>query len=167
MTNTRSTQAPASKADLVRQAIDALNRHDVAAARGAWAESAVWRVAGETYRGPHEIAGYFEQMFAAMPDWHLEVLATGEQDTDVFVHWRLTGHHAGAFDGIEPTGKPISLEGIDHFVLDGDRIASNTIVFDQLEFARQIGMMPAAGSTAERLTKAMFNVRTKALARLR
>lgn len=64
---------------------------------------------------------------------------------DVFAHWHLTGRHIGRLNGIAPTGRSISLDGIDHFVVD-DVIASNTVMFDHLEFARQIGMLPAGGS---------------------
>ena len=51
-------------------------------------------------------------------------------------------------------------------VEDG-RVAGDNIYYDQLTFARQIGMLPRKGSLADRLMTAGFNVTTKARAALR
>ena len=40
-------------------------------------------------------------------------------------------------------------------------------VFDQMQFARQIGLLPPDGSAADRATKAAFNAKTRLLARVR
>jgi hypothetical protein len=45
-------------------------------------------------------------------------------------------------------------------VRDG-KVVSNFVVFDQLQYARQIGMMPPDGSTTDRAMKGVFNARTK------
>ena len=63
--------------------------------------------------------------------------------------------------GIAPTGNPVELDGIDHFVIRDGKVESNFVVFDQLQFARQIGMMPADGSTADRAMNAAFNAKTR------
>ena len=46
-------------------------------------------------------------------------------------------------------------------------MASNFIVADQMEYARQLGMIPSDGSAADRGMKAAFNLRTKLARRLR
>ncbi len=56
---------------------------------------------------------------------------------------------------------------MDHFVVRDGTVASNFVVFDQMQFARQIGMLPADGSAADRAMKAAFNAKTRLLARLR
>ncbi|MGB9374214.1 MAG: hypothetical protein WCA82_08655 [Jiangellales bacterium] len=43
----------------------------------------------------------------------------------------------------------------------------NTIYYDGLAFARQIGLLPAEGSSADRALQAVFNARTYALARVK
>jgi hypothetical protein len=46
-------------------------------------------------------------------------------------------------------------------------VAQNTVYYDGLAFARQIGMLPREGSTADRAVLAAFNATTKAKTRLR
>jgi hypothetical protein len=97
----------------------------------------------------------------------MEVVAIAEQGDDVFVHWQLTGTHSGTFQGIDATGRRIALDGIDHFVVRDGRVVSNFVVFDQMQFARAIGMLPPDGSRADRAMKAAFNARSRLTARLR
>jgi len=46
-------------------------------------------------------------------------------------------------------------------------VVSNFVVVDQLQYARQIGMMPPDGSAADRAMKAAFNLRTKVAGKLK
>ena len=63
--------------------------------------------------------------------------------------------------GIEPTGKHIEIRGMDLFELEDGKLVSNTSYFDGASFARQIGMLPADGSGADRAMKSAFNAVTK------
>lgn len=158
----------ATNAELIRWAFDVLNTHDVTALKPYWTESTRERFPNATCVGPDEIGAYFEATFAAVPDFRIEIVALAEQGDDVFVQWRLTGTHSGAaWQGIGPTGKTLELDGIDHFVVRDGKVESNFVVFDQLQFARQIGMMPADGSPADRAMKAAFNGKTQLLQRIK
>jgi steroid delta-isomerase-like uncharacterized protein len=156
-----------SNGELIRWAFDTLNQRDVAALRSFWTDETTERFPDKTCHGADEIAAYFEATFAAIPDWHMEVVGLVEQGEDVFVQWHLTGTHAGQLLGIAATGKRISIDGIDHFVVRDGKVISNFVVVDQLQYARQIGLMPSDGSAADRAMKAAFNVRTKLARRLR
>jgi steroid delta-isomerase-like uncharacterized protein len=159
--------AQASNAELVRWAFDMLNQRDVAPLREFWTDATVERFPDRTCHGADEIAAYFENTFAALPDFHIEVLTLAAQGDDVFVQWRITGTHEGPLLGIEATGKPIALDGIDHFVVRDGKVISNFVVTDQLDYARQLGMIPPDGSPADRAMKATFNARTKLARRFR
>jgi hypothetical protein len=63
--------------------------------------------------------------------------------------------------GIAPTGKKLTIDGMDHFVIGDGSVRSNFIVFDQMQYARQIGMMPPDGSSADKAVKGAFNARTR------
>ena len=69
--------------------------------------------------------------------------------------------------GIEPTGRPVDLRGMDLIDVEDGRVAGNNIYYDQLAFARQIGMLPTEGSLADRLMTAGFNLATTARATVR
>ena len=161
---TISPPANATYAELIRWAFGMLNRQDVSPLKRYWTSDTVERFPDRTCRGPEEVARYFEDMFAAMPDFQFEIIAMAEQGEHVFVHWRLTGTHGGPMLGIEPTGKPVAIDGMDHFVIRDGAVVSNFVVFDQMQYARQIGMMPPDGSAADKAIKRAFNVRTKLLA---
>jgi len=61
----------------------------------------------------------------------------------------------------------VSIDGIDHFVIRDGRVVSDFVVFDQMQYARQIGMMPPDGSAGDKAFKAAFNARQKIAAKLK
>ncbi len=151
----------ASNGERVRWTFETLNAHDVEPLMTFWGPQAVERFPDATCVGARAIADYFLAIFAALPDLHIEILALAEQGEDVFVQWKLTGTHRGRFAGIEPTGCAIALDGIDHFVVRDGKVVSNFVVFDQMEVARALGLLPPDGSQADRALKAAFNAKTK------
>jgi len=151
---------------VIRWTFDRLNAHDASSLRQIYDDESVSHFPQRVCRGADEIVRFWVETFTGMPDFHVEILALAEHSDDVFVHWRLTGTQRGPLQGIAPTGKPIALEGMDHFVVREGRIRSGFVAFDQMEYARQLGMFPADGSPADRLMKTAFNARTQLTRRL-
>lgn len=159
--------ADAPNTDLVRWTVDVINTHDVTPLKEIWRD-AVEYFPGRVCRGPEEISAYFNESFAAMPDFRLEIQGIAGDGDSVFIRWILTGTFNGEpFEGVAATGSSLKLNGADHFVIRDGRVVSNHVVYDQLEFARQIGMMPPDGTAADRALKGAFNVKTRAVAKLR
>ena len=157
-----------TNSEVVQRVFDAINAHDVAALREVWAPDVVERFPDKTCRGQEELAAHFTGLFAALPDFRMEVLRTVEDGETVFAHWRLTGTHTGGqFSGIDPTGKAIVLDGMDEFAIRDGKVASNFVVFDQMEVGRQLGLLPPDGSPPDRALKAAFNAKTKVAEALR
>ena len=115
----------------------------------------------------NELAAYFSDKFASIEGFRLEVVVIVESGEDALVHWRMTGRHSGTLLGIAGTGKAIALDGMDHFVLRDGKALTNTVVFDQMSFARQVGLLPPDRSAVDKALKAAFNARTKAADALR
>jgi limonene-1,2-epoxide hydrolase len=153
--------------ELLRWVFDRLNDHDVASLRRFWTPETVEYFPDATCRGADEVASYFEDKFANIEAFHLEPLAIVVDGDDALVHWRMTGRHVGPVLGIEGTGRSIELHGIDHFVLGEATVISNTVVFDQLSFARKVGLLPEDRSALDRALKAAFNTRTRLLTAVR
>ena len=147
----------------VRSYFDAVARRDLRAITDHWREDGVDDIVPVgVLRGRAEIREYYESVFAAMPDASTTVtrLIAGEQSCAV--EWRVEGTFDGAaYMGIEPTGKHVELRGFDLFELEDGDIVSITGYFDGTAFARQIGMLPADGSGADRAMKSAFNTVTK------
>lgn len=159
-------QQLSDNAELVRSIFARLNEHDLDAVFPYWTERTVERFPDRTVHGATEIAAYFQELFRALPDWHIEIIALAADGENVLVRWQLTGTHRGELLGLAPTGKRINIEGVDHFVIRDGKIVANTVIVDQLEYARQLGMMPPAGSALERAMKSAMNVRTALAERL-
>src|SRR3954449_6258819 len=140
-----------SNSELLSRTFELINAHDVSALRPMWTAETFERFPDRTCRGPDEMAAYFEELFATLPDLHMEVITVAVEGEDAFVRWRLTGTPPGAaYAGIEPTGRGIELDGIDHFVVRDGKVASNFVVFDQMQVGRALGLLPADGSPADR-----------------
>ena len=147
----------------IRAYFEAIDNQDLDAIVEHWSEDSVDDiVAVGVLRGHDEMRQYFASLFAAVPDARMTVtrLVAGEQSCAA--EWRIEGTFDSApYMGIEPTGKHVEVRGLDLFELEDGQIVSNTGYFDGAAFARQIGMLPADGSGADRAMKSAFNAMTK------
>jgi steroid delta-isomerase-like uncharacterized protein len=142
---------------------DAMSRRDAAAMAEYWREDGVEDVVPiGLLRGVDEIRAFLDATFAAVPDARTTVGRIVAGERTCAVEWRLEGTFDGAaFMDIEPTGKHVEVRGFDLFELEDGQIVSNTAYYDGAAFARQIGMLPADGSGADRAMKSAFNAVTK------
>jgi steroid delta-isomerase-like uncharacterized protein len=169
-TKTRTTRARTTAvADQARSLVEAVGRRDIGALRANWDEESVndFVVLG-TFRGREALTAFFKELFAALPELAMEVEGVVADGDTAVVQWRLTGTHSGApFQGIAPTGRSIDLRGVDVMTFDGEHIRLNTVYYDGAAFARQVGLLPAQGSTADKALLGAFNAATAAKQRLR
>lgn len=153
--------------EAVTRYFDALARHDLDAAVACWRPGGLDRMVGQgedPLVAPHGIREYFGALFAAFPDFAFEPLETTTEDARTTVRWRATATFAGpgSFQGFEPNGARVTLEGCDCFTVGADGlIEQNHAYVDSGDVARQLGLLPAPDSPAGvRLTK-LVNIRTK------
>ena len=109
----------------------------------------------EAMHGHAEVRAFLEALWHAVPDMTFELLdgpyiVPGEPRASF--HWRGSGTFTGRMDppGFAPTGRRWEVDGVDFQVYRGGRIAKLRVIFDLMTVSRQLGVMPAAGSTAER-----------------
>jgi len=156
-----------SAAQVVNDYFAALSRRDVEAMAGYWAPDGQEHIAGQVDAvGPSGVREYFSELFAAFPDFSLTVETTVADGDKVAVHWRASATMSGPLWGLEPTGAHVELEGIDLLTVRDDLIIRNDAVPDGMSLARQIGLVPPAGSALEGRLFAAFNARTKAARRV-
>ncbi len=148
---------------------DAIARRDLDAAAACWAPGGIDHVApvGEL-RVPDEWRVYFGSLFAACPDFRYEVLGVVSEGDRVAVQWRAGGTFArGRFQGIRATGGRVDSEGIDLVTTADGLIQRLDSYWDDTAVGRQIGVLPAKGSRAERALLGAFNTRTRLASALR
>jgi len=124
-------------------------------------------VAVGEFRGRDQVRGFFEEIFAAFPDFEIHVDRVVADDSCATVQWHATGTFTGRpFQGIAATGKPAQIRGVDVMEIEDGLIRHNTIYYDGAALARQVGLLPTAGSRTDRALLATFNAMTRLRARL-
>ena len=95
--------------------------------------------------GPEGAKQVFSMYRTAFPDFRLSVEDLVAEDDKVVARWVTHGTHQGELMGIPPTGKPVTVAGIDVFRLAGGKIAEHWAEFDMLGMMQQLGVIPAPG----------------------
>jgi steroid delta-isomerase-like uncharacterized protein len=153
-----------SATDVAKRYFEALAARDLDAALACWAPGGVDRFVGEQeLTAPDGIRGYFDELFAAFPDFKFEVLEVTGGRGRAAVRWRAKGTFAGpgSLQGFAPNGGQIDVEGCDVVTVSNDLIERNDAYMNTADIVRQLGFLPPPGSKAEaRMTK-LANLRTK------
>jgi glyoxylase-like metal-dependent hydrolase (beta-lactamase superfamily II)/predicted ester cyclase len=159
-----------SKAEAVaRRYFAAVDAHELEQAVALWADAGREHVRGLLdVLAPEGVRTFLGELIGALPDLSMQVLSTTTEGERCGVHWRLTGTFAGPghFAGFAPTGTPVELEGFDLLSVRDGLIQSNDAFTDTMTFMRQIGMLPAQGSSGEARMAQAFNAKTRLSARL-
>jgi hydroxyacylglutathione hydrolase len=143
---------------------EALASQDLDAIAAAWAPDGVCHlVGGQEADGPDGVRAYWAEFFASMPDLRFEVEDMVADGNQLAERWPAKGTFAGpaSYQGIEPTYARLDLDGLDLFDLRDGQIVREHAYTDGATFARQIGLLPPAGSTAEQRMTRAFNGQAK------
>lgn len=149
---------------------DAIAERDVDAMVACWEPGTVDRMVGMSdLQVPEDLRTWFTATFEAVPDFRFEVLDMLVDGDQAAVRWRARGTFdgTGKVEGVAPTGTSIDLEGFDLLTVRDGKIVSNHAYTNGMDMARQMGVMPPAGSAAERAMLAATNARTAARDRIR
>jgi len=159
-----------SSADVVKRYFEAVAARDLDTALSMWAPGGVERVVGQReLTAPDGVRAQLGELHGAFPDlaWEVLDLLADESQSRVAVRWRATGTFAGprAFQGFVANGARLEMEGCDVLTLNGDqKIERLEAYVDSGDVARQLGVLPPAGSRAEQNLTKLANVRTRARA---
>jgi steroid delta-isomerase-like uncharacterized protein len=163
-----STAAGLDLTSFTQRYAAAWNDCDVEAMAGMLAEDIVWAdpALPEPARGIAAVQEFMRSSFETFPD-----LRFGEPDEPhlsvagdlVAWAWTMRGTMRGPADppGFAPTGRTMHVEGVDLWQMRDGRIARYRAFYDTTDLARQLGIMPPRGSTAERATVAMQRLQAR------
>jgi predicted ester cyclase len=88
--------------------------------------------------GVRERVGLYQE--AVDGHWNVEeICSCGDR---VIARWTGTGTHQGELMGVEPTGRPISVDAISIFRVSNGKIAEEWTVWDALGLLQQVGAVP-------------------------
>jgi len=128
--------------DVVGRYFEAWNRHDAAllvatfAPDGTYHDSATER----PLRGP-AIGAYADTLFTGFPDLRFELAAPAVGDANVITaQWLMRGTNAGPSRAGLPTGRTITLPGVDVITVRDGHVATVDGYFDRQAFVEQLGL---------------------------
>jgi steroid delta-isomerase-like uncharacterized protein len=116
-----------------------------------WADPAL----AEPARGIGEVQEFMRTSFRAFPDLHFgepQPPALAVSGDVVLWRWYMEGTQRGPIDppGFAATGRRMRVDGVDQWTMRDGRIALYRAFYDMNDVARQLGIVPAPGSAAER-----------------
>ena len=131
-------------------------------------EEVVWvdPAAADPLHGRGAVAWFVEASVRAFPDLAFSepgAPAVAEDARAAYVPWRMTGTNTGPIDppGFAATGRSVELTGIDVWQFRDGLIWRYEAVYDFAELARQLGLLPPRGGTAESLMASAQRLRSR------
>ena len=155
-----------SSADVVKRYFDAIAARDFDSAVAMWAPGGVERVVGQReLNAPDGVRALLGELHGAFPDLSWEILDMTAGENRVAVRWRARGTFAGPgkFQGFAANGARLAMEGCDVLTVNADgQIERLDAYLDSGDVARQLGVLPPAGSRSEARLTQLANARTRA-----
>jgi steroid delta-isomerase-like uncharacterized protein len=156
---------PRDAATVAREYFEAVAARDLEAMVAPWQPGAPDVIHGVVeMRVPEDLRAWFGNLFAAFPDFRFEILEIVASGEKAAVRWHATGTFdgSGRFEGLDPNGASVDLEGCDVLTVREGRIVRNDAYMNGAEMARQLGALPPAGSAPEKAMTAALNLKTRA-----
>lgn len=127
---------------MIKEAFEALNAHDLNRYVKQLAESYVWEadISPTPIRGPEGAKQAVAVYFKAFPDLHFEtdqVIVSGDSTV---VRWRATGTHKAEFNGIAPTNRQVNLRGCMVTEIKNGQVVKSASYSDRLALLEQLGV---------------------------
>ncbi|PNP56185.1 hypothetical protein THARTR1_03710 [Trichoderma harzianum] len=88
---------------------------------------------------PKKVTAQFGPLVTAFPDWHWEVKHLTIEGDYLALHFKVTGTHKGAFQGIEATGRQITTSQFTlYHVVEGNKFGDVWDLVDIESVVKQI-----------------------------
>ncbi len=166
MAETQTTDA----ASVARAYFEAIAERDAEAMMTFWEPGGIGDIHGLVeLRAPDTYRAWFANLFAAFPDFRMEVLDLVAEGEKAAVRWRAVGTFDGtaSFEGMLPTGAKIDITGFDLLSVRNGKIHHNDAYLNGNEMAQQLGALPPSGSLPERAMFGALNLKTRLTRRFR
>ncbi len=95
--------------------------------------------------GREGFKAYGEFLYTAFPDMkiHHEMVVAEENGQYLMVSWTFTGTHLGPMGPIPPTGRKVTLAGLDVFRVANGMIEELYLGQDAMSLMQQLGVVPS------------------------
>lgn len=130
--------------EIVVRFLEAVNNGDFATIQEVVAPDVVWHGGSfGTMHGLGELQPFFSSVFSAFPDLQITLEDVIEEGDRVAARFTWTATHREAFMGILPTGRRVTVGGINIYRIAGGRIAEEWWSEDVFGLLQQLGAVPS------------------------
>jgi steroid delta-isomerase-like uncharacterized protein len=165
-----ATSEATGTASVARAYFEAVGRRDLDAMTALYEPGAIGEIYGlVALEVPDSYRAWFGGLFRAVPDFELEIIEIVASGEKAAVRWHATGKFDGTerFEGLEPNGASVDLNGCDVVTIRDGRIQHNDAYMNGAEMMRQLGALPPVESAAEKAMLAALNAKTRLLGAIR
>jgi steroid delta-isomerase-like uncharacterized protein len=97
---------------------------------------------------PAGLKAFAREFRIAFPDWHSTVEEMIAEGDCVAERWTGKGTHLGELQGIQPTGKLVTVPGVVFYRIGGGKIVEFRGQFDSMSLMQQLGIFPGPNTLA-------------------
>ena len=105
----------------------------------------VYGASGLVFHGLKDFKQYISEFYNAFPDFHFTIDDMVVEGDKVAIRETITGTHKGAFMGIPPTNKKVTMWALEINRVSGGKIVEARGRFDTLGLMQQLGVVPTPG----------------------
>jgi steroid delta-isomerase-like uncharacterized protein len=150
--------------DIVKQHMAAEDRQDLDATLATFTEDCWYSVPGLgiELRGKDEIRRWYEDLFAAIPDFRNSDERYWEAGDQIFFAAYMEGTHLGTWHGWPATGRRFRSPMLVRIPIAADGLMEAEVVYnDSADVFMQLGILPRQGSRSERAMQALYRLRRR------
>jgi steroid delta-isomerase-like uncharacterized protein len=150
--------------EVVKAHMAAEDRRDIDATVATFTEHCYYEVPGLriALRGKEEIRLWYEELFAAIPDFRNSEERYWQADGSIFFAAYMEGTHLGTWHGWAPTGRSFRSPMLVRIPIAADGLMEAEIVYnDSADVFMQLGVLPRQGSASERALQAAHRLRMR------
>lgn len=146
---------PAFLDDFLHRWLDAWNRRDAEGLAALCTEDVeFFDPAIQTVHGRAAVAEWVRMCERSFPDYRFEEPEPPYLSRDrakAIAPWRMVATNTGPLDppGFAPTGRPVVIEGVDHWWFRDGLVERYRADYDSTGVMRQLGLVPPPGSRGE------------------
>lgn len=151
-----------------RRYLEAWNSLDAEAVASMCTDDVIWADPGlsEPAHGREGVREFVEGTARVFPDFHVEEISSpvvSAAEPVVLSRYRMTGTMLGPWEpaNLVATGARIDVAGVDEWTFRGELMCNYATYYDSLDMARQLGILPARGSGADRAMARLQHVQAR------
>ena len=114
------------------------NKKNFAMIKEVFSDTAIIHSPLGQFKSPEEMSETVNKWVTAIPDIHIELLNTLEDNGIVVSHWKAKGTHMKDLNGIKAKGNPVEYQGVSMYRLENGKVVEYWAFLDSWTLEQQM-----------------------------